>query len=279
MDVWGITIAALRRWYIFLAIFALAGFGAYSAGKSAHPEYEASASALLTPPPTVAPVANPFGNVDGANQALAIILNGPDTETALAQQGLIPSFTVTSQARSSIFNIGVRGENPNQVVATAQAALDIATTQLKQRQTAGGVPDANQIGLQVLSAPVITNVVTDGALRVQAVILVLGAAVALAVAVLFDDIVGLLRRRRRNKKVAAQSDSAVPGHREITGTTASRVPMPQSGPTETGATRQSRRLRPRDPAPSRGPAGGSTSTSYQPAVQAIGSSSASGSRR
>lgn len=246
MDVWGITVAALRRWYIFLAILGLAGFGAHMVGKSVHPEYEASASALLTPPPTAAPVANPFGNVDGANQAIAIILNGPGAEAAVAQQGLTPSFTVTSQARSSIFNVAVRGVNPDKAVATTEAVLDIASRELIDRQTAGGVPEANQISMQVLSAPAITNVVTDGALRVQAVILVLGAAIALTVAVLFDEIMQWFRRRRRGKK--AEPVVVPPGQPDpqINGRSSSHREVPQLGSGETGApARPTRRLRPR----------------------------------
>lgn len=277
MDVWGITVAALRRWYIFLFILGLAVFGAYTVGKSVHPEYEASASALLTPPPTAAPVANPFANVDGANQAIAIILNGPGAEAAVAQQGLTPSFTVTSQARSSIFNIAVRGANPDKAVATTQAVLDIARRELMDRQTAGGVPEANQISMQVLSAPAITNVVTDGALRVQAVILVLGAAIALAVAVLFDEIVQWFRRRRRGKKAEPAVVSPGPPDQQINGRSSSHREVPQLGSAETGAAaRPSRHLRPRGQATV---SGGSDSTNDGALIGTVAVGSSPGSYR
>src|SRR5699024_7189888 len=45
----------------------------------------------------------------------------------------------------------------------------------------------------------VIDVVYDGKLRVQAIIGILGASIALVVAVLFDDIVGLARRRRKRR--------------------------------------------------------------------------------
>jgi hypothetical protein len=207
LDVWGITLAALRRWYVFIPILALSAFVAYSAGQGVAPEYEASATALLTPPPTQPTVANPFGNPDDANIAIGIVLNGPVAQLQVRELGLNGAFTVDTASRSAVLNIVARSDDSAEdAVATTVAVLDLASAELKSRQEAAGVPSTSLIGLQVLSPPHLSSVATQGALRVQAVILLLGAAAALVISVLFDDIIGLFRRRgsrRRRQKATS----------------------------------------------------------------------------
>ncbi len=79
MDVWGITLATLRRWYILLPVLAVAGLLALALGRSASPEYQATGTMMLTPPRSSSPIANPFVNAQSASEALTIILNGPQT--------------------------------------------------------------------------------------------------------------------------------------------------------------------------------------------------------
>src|SRR5699024_8631264 len=66
------------------------------------------------------------------------------------------------------------------------------------------------IGLQILQTPSVSDVVTDGKMRNMAIVGIVGAALSLLVAVLFDDIVGLLRRwgrRRRERRVGTDEAS------------------------------------------------------------------------
>ena len=69
MDVWGITLATLRRWYVCLPIVAVAVAMALLAGRSASPEYDATGTVMLTPPRVGSEIANPFINVQGASEA------------------------------------------------------------------------------------------------------------------------------------------------------------------------------------------------------------------
>lgn len=210
MDIWGITLAVLRRWYVFVAIFGLSVGGAYYAGKGVQPEYIGSASALLTPAPTTAPVANPLGTQLDANGALLIVLNSAETVAAIEAMGYTSTYEVTATARTAVFSVDARGTSEADVLGTLNAVLTIAEDDLLQRQANGGVPAGNRIGMQELAAPSITEVETEGALRVQAVIVVLGGAIAVVLAVLFDDIVGLIRRRRsRREKRRAAADSGL----------------------------------------------------------------------
>jgi hypothetical protein len=218
VDVWGITLAVLRRWYVFIPIFALAVLAAVSAGRGVAPEYEASATAMLTPAPTQPTVANPLVNAQEANTAIGIVLNGPVAQLQVSDSGLTGSFAVTTAARSSVLTIVARSDkSAEDAVATTEAVLDVANQELKVRQEAAGIPAGSQIGLQVLSPPSLASVGTDGALRVQAIIVILGAAAALVVSVLFDDIIGFIRRRRQRRRGKSEtagvgvSTPALPG--------------------------------------------------------------------
>ncbi|WP_324649598.1 hypothetical protein [Georgenia sp. H159] len=205
MDVWRITVATLRRWYIFLPLLALTAGAVYAAGAGVQPEYEVSGSALITPGRTQSPVPNPYGGEQQASSAVAIVLNSTDVRTRVQEEGLVPDYEVSGQSRSTILSVTVRGESSDQAVATAQHVFELAVEELQDRQTNAGMPPSTQYGLDILAAPSLTNVVYDGKMQVQAVVGLLGASLAVLVAVLFDDIVGLYRRRRA-RRLAKQDD-------------------------------------------------------------------------
>lgn len=199
MDVWRITLAAVRRWYILIPLLALTGWGAWTAGNGIHPEYEVQATAMLLPGTTVSEVPNPYGGIDEANQAVGIVLNSAESLAQISAQGLSTEYTVTPESRSNILRFTVRADDPEVAVATGTALLDLVRSELSARQDEAGIPDAGQIGIDVLAAPAVLDVVYEGKLRVQAIVGIVGASIALVVAVLFDDIIGLLRRRRRGR--------------------------------------------------------------------------------
>lgn len=197
MDVWGITLATLRRWYVFLPVMAVAVLLALQAGRSASPEYGATGSMLVTPPRVGSPIANPFVNAQGASEALTIILNGPETNARLQEAGFAGTVTVSSGSRSSVVTMRSVSPRAEDAVALIEAIVDIASDELVTRQRAAGIETDSLIGLQILAAPSITSVATDTAIRVQAVILAVGAVAGVTLAVLFDDIIGFIRRRRQ----------------------------------------------------------------------------------
>ncbi len=207
MDVWGITVATVRRWYVFLPILAIAAVLAYGAGQQAHPEYEATGSAMMTPPRPDPELPNPFVNAQGANSAISIILNGSDTQERVAAQGLKSTFTVSPTSRSPIFRVVATGGDAEDVVATIDAVIKVAAEELAARQKAAGIKPEYYIGLEVLSPPYLSAVDNNTAVRVQAVILGLGVVLAVVVAILFDDIVGLVRRRRSKAREARAAEA------------------------------------------------------------------------
>lgn len=210
MDVWGITLATLRRWYVFLPVLAVSVLLVLAAGQRASPEYEATGSIMLTPARTTSPIANPFVNAAGASEAITIILNGPETREKLTRTGRNGTVTVTSASRSSIVTMRSVSPDPESAVALIDTIIDIASEQLAERQRSAGLERESSIGLQVLAAPSITAVASDTALRVQAVILVLGLTVGVTFSVLFDDILGLIRRRRKGRRQRVMNESIAP---------------------------------------------------------------------
>lgn len=200
MDVWRITIAALRRWYILLPLLALTGVAVAMSGNRADPEYEAQASAMVVPGPTPAEIHNPYGNVAGAQQALSIILTSSETRRDLADQGLSWDYEVGAEARSTIFQILVRADSPSVARDTATEIIEVASDELEARQEEAGLDEESSYTIDVLSEPAVLGTVESSQLRTQAVVGALGTALAIVIAVLFDDIVGFVRRARARRR-------------------------------------------------------------------------------
>ncbi|BAK37878.1 hypothetical protein MLP_48640 [Microlunatus phosphovorus NM-1] len=200
MDVWGITLATLRRWYVCLPIVAVAVLMALLAGRTASPEYDATGTVMLTPPRVSSEIANPFINVQGASEALTVILNGPETAAQLDERGLTGGVIVTSGSRTSVIVMRSTAGDQANALGLIDAAIEIGEHELETRQDEAGIAKSSYIGMEVLAAPSITGIANDTAVRVQAVILGLGAVVGVTLAVLFDDIMGFIRRRRGERQ-------------------------------------------------------------------------------
>src|SRR5699024_12543947 len=98
--------------------------------------------------------------------------------------------------RRTLLQLVFRSDDRDAAVDTGTALLGLASMDLPTRQTEVGLAKSSQYTLSILAAPSVINVVYDGKLRTQAIVGLLGASVALVIAVLFDDIIGLVRRRR-----------------------------------------------------------------------------------
>lgn len=200
MDFWAITVAVVRRWFVVLPILILAGVGAYFLGESVEPEYEIRATWILVPgsavtdPDTVVP--NPYGNISGAAVAVENVLNSPQIEQQVAALGLATPFDVTTQSRTTIMTFSVRSDSPEAGIGTADEVLEVAREELATRQTGAGVRTQYQFSLAVLAPPAVVDVIDEGRLRVQAIVVGGGAIAALVMAVLVDELILRVRRRR-----------------------------------------------------------------------------------
>src|SRR5699024_4615599 len=119
----------------------------------------------------------------------------------------ISSYAVEPEQQSSIMYLTVRGDSPEVAERTGTAVFELARQELANRQDAVDLPAQGQYGLEVLDAPSVNAIVQDGKTRIQAVVGVLGAGMALVAAVLFDDIVGLLRRVRDRRRAEQAGDT------------------------------------------------------------------------
>ncbi|WP_163544398.1 hypothetical protein [Occultella kanbiaonis] len=214
MDVWRITVATLRRWYIFLPLLALTGWGVLSVGDQIDPEYQVSGTFILTPSLEETEIPDPYGGAVQATQVIAIVLNSPTTREQIVEMGLEPDYTVAGGGRSStIMTVSVLGRDPEATIETGNVLIEMTRQELETRQSEAGIPPGAQYGLSVISAPAVDAVVYDGKSQIQAVVGVVGAAVALLAALLFDDVVGLIKRRLKQRRLrrSAQSGGASDG--------------------------------------------------------------------
>ena len=205
MDVWRIILTVSRRWYVLLPLLAVSGVALVAAGNRFSPEYEATGSFILAPP-RVTDSYSPYSDMDTAIESMVIVLGGPEARSAIAAQSLAPNYEVGRISRTSIMSFSVRTETPEVAEATGEAIIALASTELAARQGDAGLKPDAQVTIQVVQRPAITEVVPDGKVRTQAVIGLLGAALATVIAILFDDLVGLVRRMSGSRTSARSND-------------------------------------------------------------------------
>lgn len=200
MDIWRLTVAVLRRWYILLPLLALSAFGALQAGAGVQPQYTASATAMLVPAREGSEISNPYGSLSNANEITSIVLESNESRDAIAAQGLSDQYSVSAATRGTVMTVSVTDLSPEVAMATVDAVLEKAAAELAERQSSAGIPPPAQYGMDVLQPTSIVETVNDGKLRIMAIVGVLGAALSMLVAVLFDDMVGLWKRWRRKRR-------------------------------------------------------------------------------
>lgn len=205
VDVWRITLAALRRWYVLVPLLGLTALVAVNVGNSVRPEYQATTTFMYVEGPQESERPNPFGSLVGANEIVSIVLNSVETKRALAAAGYTAAYEIQFGSRSSITGISTRADSVENAEGTGSALIEAASGDLVTRQGEAGIPEAAQVTLQVLEPPTVVAAVQNGKLRIQAIIGVIGAAIALLAAVLFDDIVGLVKRTRFRRRPARRA--------------------------------------------------------------------------
>lgn len=236
MDVWHITVAVLRRWYVFLALLALTGWGTVVVGDGVQPEYAVEATAVLVAGPGSGDIDGPYGGRDSTSEVLAIVLDSTASRDAVEKQGLERDYEIETQERSSIIRMDVLSDSKSVGTQTLAAVLELSQQELATRQDEAGIRSNAQISLQVLQQPAVDEVVETGKTRNMAIVGVVGAAVSLLITLLFDDIVGLIRRRSSRRRERRPEPSATASEvPEATGNSASApsasdAPVPDEGP-------------------------------------------------
>jgi hypothetical protein len=212
MDVWSLTRAALRRWYVLLPALLITALLTSSAGNSAAPEYETTGAALMVPPAVAADVVNPYSSSSGP-EVLRTIVSGSAVRGRLAAQGLESGYELTITSRTPIFNITVRSEDRQRALGTGAAVIEALRQELTSAQADFGVPPSAMATVQVIDAPDTVTSVGSGAVRIKAVVALLGVIGSVALAVTFDDLLLLVRRRRQSFRAGRASAAAARSHR------------------------------------------------------------------
>lgn len=212
MDVWNLTRAALRRWYVLLPALLVTALLTSSAGSSIAPEYETTGAALLVPPAVGGGPANPYTASSGP-EVLRTIVSGSAVRSRLAAQGLDPGYDLSVTSRTPIFTITVRSDGQQRALGTGAAVIEALRQELTRAQAGFGVPPAAMASVQVIDAPDTAAEVGNGAIRIKAVVGLLGVVGSLALAITFDDLLLLVRRRRHAFAVRRASAAAARSHR------------------------------------------------------------------
>lgn len=213
MDVWRITVAVVRRWYVFLPLMALTLLAALQVGAATPTQHQVSATAILVAGDSSSDEesASAYGGRSDTAQVLVVVLDDPEVRKSVEAQGLGGDYEVRAGDDLSIIDFTALGDTRAEGLATVTAILDLARQELTERQTAAGVPPGARIEMQVLQAPHVAEVVAEGKLRNMAIVGVVGAALSLLAAILLDDIVGLVRRWRQRPRMHATSDEVGAG--------------------------------------------------------------------
>lgn len=198
MDIWRLLAAAMRRWYVFLAVLALALAAAWAVGERVQPEYTASSSILLVPP--VLPAAgNPYADLDTAASSVGIVLQSGPTRGDFARRGLSADYEVAAIPRTPIMRFTVRSGDPNVAIDTATALIDQASEELLDRQQAAGVAVVSQVRVDVLEPAIGATESTRSQFQAQVGVAGVGVVLAFVAAVFMDDVLLLIRRRRQSR--------------------------------------------------------------------------------
>jgi hypothetical protein len=210
VDVWSLTVAALRRWYVFLPALLVTAVLTMSAGSSIAPEYETTGAALLVPPGVASEKVNPYAASSGP-EVLRTIVNGSAVRGRFAAQGLEPGYEITVTTRTPIYQIRVRSGDRQRTVGTASAVIEALRQELAKGQREFGIPPEAMVTVQIIDAPDSVVEVGTGTLPIKALVALLGLSASVALAVTYDDIRNLIRRRRSDR--AADKRLRVPSPR------------------------------------------------------------------
>ncbi|WEV76930.1 hypothetical protein O9K63_10015 [Janibacter cremeus] len=201
MDVWRITVAVVRRWYVFLPLLALTLLAALQVGAATPTQHQVSATAILVAGDASSEEqTSAYGGRSATAEVLVVVLDAPEVREAIEAEGLVRDYEVRAEDDLSIIDFVALGDTRAEGLATVTAVVDLARQELAERQTAADIPPGDRLEMQVLQPPHVAEVVAEGKLRNMAIVGVLGAALSLLAAILFDDIVGLLKHWKRHPR-------------------------------------------------------------------------------
>lgn len=211
MDLWDIVKMLFRRWYVTVPLLALTAVAVFYSGQRVDPTYTASAGGVFLAPVATTPVEertpNPWLQAGISTTAAAVqgsVVN-PTAKQTFAAAGLSTDFSVQMDSRSVLFSVFASAPTADDAKATLNQVVEAMRNDLRGKQQQYGVPDSEQIAIQMFTDTSIVST-RDGLSRVLLVVGGVGVVLTVAVAVAVD--VVLARRRARRDARAVQADEA-----------------------------------------------------------------------
>lgn len=187
MDVWGLTVAAFRRWYVLIPLLLLSLAAAFLIGARSQSEYEVSGAVMLVVPAENPYPSNPYA-ADSAVQILGIKASSSSTRRAFAAQGLSSQYEIVYDDDTPVMTFTVTGDNEETALRTGERLVAHLTTTLAQSQADYGIPRRSRVKVTTVDAPDVVNPAEGGTLRVTAMLALVGVVFSFAVAVVVDAI-------------------------------------------------------------------------------------------
>lgn len=204
MDVWGLTVAAFRRWYVLIPLLLLSITVAFFLGSRAQSDYEVEGAVMMVTPGANPVPWNPYA-AESAVQILAVKAMSSSTRTAFLDQGLSNEYEILYDRNTPVMTFTVVGSSSQVAVDTAVQVVDFLETTLSKSQKELGIRPADRVTITIIDAPDVVEPTSGGRLRVTAIVGTLGILASVAIAVLVD---GLMVRRQKKAMAASADNSA-----------------------------------------------------------------------
>ncbi len=217
MDLLGLIMILIRRWYIFLLVVAITVGGLAYVYPLLKPDYQATGTLLLAPPnsqtqliqsqPTQIPVNPLLTSSTGMLGVAATVASLGETQ---AERQLLASnygltYTIVVDGHAPLITVQGAAQSQDAVVNGVGALLAYLRDQLNGLQQSLGAPPNQLVTSKVLYAPQ-TAVVSNSSRNKAALILaVVGFLVACSLTFIFDGILVSLRFRRFMRAPARSS--------------------------------------------------------------------------
>lgn len=204
MDVWGMTVAAFRRWYVLIPLLVISLAAAYVVGSRSQSDYEVTGAVMLVAPADNPVPSNPYA-ADSAVQILGIKAMSSSTRSSFVERGLSGDYEIEYDDDTPVMEITVVGESQEVALGTGQQLVKYLSSTLGRSQGELGVPRAARVVLTIVDAPDVVNPTEGGTVRVTAILAVLGIVVSFLIAVIVDAILAR-RRSLAQAKAAAEGE-------------------------------------------------------------------------
>ncbi len=245
MDLVGLIMILVRRWYVFLLVMAITAYGLAYVYPRLQPDYLVTGTLLLAPPnsqtqliqsqPTQVPV-NPLlvtnTGIQSAAETLASVGNSDAERQSVANSyGL--TYTIGVDAHAPV--ITVQGTAQSQDAATngVGALLTFLRDQLNELQQSLGAPPNQLVTSKVLYSPQVAVVSNSSRNKVILILAFVGFLVACSLSFILDGIVVSMRYRKFMRS-AAPSRKPARAAADVR-SRPSETPVPGEAPTSDGA--------------------------------------------